>query len=197
MDDVIAGRQHDIRGRAALLADQLERAGVVGLVGEHPPHQPAIDDRQILAVTRRQRQHPLSWNCGRRRRRYRRDRRDRRWHDGGLVQRRRKRRNRSRPRRRRQIHGGPGLDIRNRGRRHRWRAVREHLGRDRGRQQRNQRQAAQAPAPGKTIRPARIQRYRYRPRSWPCFSPKTRQIQASERKFGPAAVAEPAPATQC
>ena len=138
MDDVIAGRQHDVRGRAALLADQLERAGVVGLVGEHPPHQPAVDDRHILAVARRQRQHPLSWNCGRCWRRYRRNRRDRRWHDGGLVQRRR--RDRSCPRRRRQIHGGPGLDIRNRGRRHRWRAVREHLGRGRDGKQGDQRQ---------------------------------------------------------
>ena len=64
MDDVTAGRQHDVRGGAALLADQLERAGVVGLVGEHPPHQPAIDDRQILAVARRQRQHRLAWNRG-------------------------------------------------------------------------------------------------------------------------------------
>ena len=73
MDDVIAGRQHDVRGRAALLADQLEGAGVVGLVGEHPPHQPAVDDRQILAVARRQRQHRLAWRCGARRRRRRRD----------------------------------------------------------------------------------------------------------------------------
>ena len=60
MNDVIAGRQHDVRGRAALLADQLERAGIVRLVGEHPPYQPAIDDRQILAVARRQRQHRLA-----------------------------------------------------------------------------------------------------------------------------------------
>ena len=192
MDDVTAGRQHDVRGRAALLADQLERAGVVGLVGEHPPHQPAIDDRQILAIARRQRQHPLSWNCGRWRRN-RRDRCDRRWHNGRLGQ---WRRDRSRPRRRRQIHGWRGLDIRNRGRRHRWRAVREHLGRNRGRKHAASAKASsrQAPAPGKAIRPARIQRYRYRPRSWPCFSPKTRQIQASVAEVRPAAVAEPAPA---
>ena len=44
MDDVVARRQHDVRRRAAILADQLEGAGLVGLVGEHPPHQAAGDD---------------------------------------------------------------------------------------------------------------------------------------------------------
>ena len=139
MNDVIAGRQHDVRGRAALLADQLERAGIVGLVGEHPPYQPAIDDRQILAVARRQRQHRLARDRGARRRHHRRDRGERRLHDGGLVQRPGKCRDRPRPGRWRQIQCRSARSIRNRGRRHRWGAVLEHLGRGRGRQEPNQR----------------------------------------------------------
>ena len=83
--DVAARRQHDVRRRAALLAHQLEGAGVVGLVGEHPPHQPAVDDRQVLAVARRQRQHRLSGGRGARRRHRRRHGSDRRLHDGGCV----------------------------------------------------------------------------------------------------------------
>ncbi len=194
MDDVVAGRQHDVRGRAALLADQLERAGVVGLVGEHPPHQPAIDDRQILAVARRQRQHPLSWSCGRCWRRYRRDRRDRRWHDGGLVQRRRRdrlpsptaapdswraRSGHPEPRPAAPAAGDPGTSGPRPGPAAASAAPR------------------QAPAPGKAIRPARIQRYRYPPRSWPCFSPKTRQIQASDRRSSAGGGSGTRAGTQC
>ena len=43
MDDIVAGRQHDVRRRAAILADQFEGAGLVGPVGKDPPHQSAID----------------------------------------------------------------------------------------------------------------------------------------------------------
>ena len=198
VDDVIAGRQHDVRGRAALLADQLERAGVVGLVGEHPPHQPAIDDRQILAVARRQRQHPLrrnrgapaaaapagSWRST-----------AARWSAGSTAP------------------ASVGIDpVPDGGARFIagavWTSGTAAGGTGGGRSENiwaetgagssaaAPRQASrQAPAPGKAIRPARIQRYRYRPRSWPCFSPKTRQIQASgARTFGRRPVAEPAAA---
>ena len=57
MDHIAARRQHDVGRRAALLADQFEGAGLVRPVRKHPPHQPAVDDRQVLAVARRQRQH--------------------------------------------------------------------------------------------------------------------------------------------
>ena len=139
VNDITAGRQHDVRGRAAILADQLERAGLVRLVGKHPPHQPAIDDRQILAVARGQRQHRLvrSWRARRR------VRPAEPWRstaaDGGLVQR-RGQSSGSTPGRTaapdssqvRSGHPEPG-------RRHRRRPVAEHLGRGRGRQQRDQR----------------------------------------------------------
>ena len=69
MDDIAARRQHDVGRRAAILADQFEGAGLVRPVGKHPPHQPAGDDRQVLAVTRRQRQHRLAGGRGARRRR--------------------------------------------------------------------------------------------------------------------------------
>ena len=150
MDDVIAGRQHDVRGRPALLADQLERAGIVGLVGEHPPHQPAIDDRQILAEARRQRQHRLvrTWRawcrcCGRR------NRSDRRRHDGRLVQRRGKGRICAGAGGRRQIERGPARGLRNQPGRHRRRPVLEHLGKGLCRQQRERhgkRQRRERPA---------------------------------------------------
>ena len=194
MDDVIAGRQHDVRGRAALLADQLERAGVVGLVGEHPPHQPAVDDRQILAVARRQRQHRLSWNCGAPAAATGGTVAIDGWHDGRLGQRR----------------GKVGIvPVPDGGARFMagavWTSGTAAGGTGGGRSWNIWAETGagssaakpaprQAPAPGKAIRPARIQRYRYRPRSWPCFSPKTRQIQASVAEVRPAAVAEPAPA---
>ena len=60
MNDIVARRQHDVRRGAAFLADQLERAVIVRLVREYPPHQAAIDDRQVLAIARRQRQHRLA-----------------------------------------------------------------------------------------------------------------------------------------
>ena len=60
VNDIAARRQHDVGRGAALLADQLESAVLVRLVREHPPHQAAIDDRQVLAVARRQRQHRLA-----------------------------------------------------------------------------------------------------------------------------------------
>ena len=154
VDDVIAGRQHDVRGRAALLADQLERAGIVGLVGEHPPHQPAIDDRQILAVTRRQRQHRLA--CGRRRPAAARPAGPwrstaARWSAGsaaregsGLV---------PGPEGGARFMRRPGRGIRNRGRRHRRRAVLEHLGRGRRPAAAAEPASRQAPAPGKSHPP--------------------------------------------
>ena len=194
VDDVTAGRQHDVRGRAALLADQLERAGVVGLVGEHPPHQPAIDDRQILAVARRQRQHPLSWNCGALAAQPAGSLRSTvaRWWAGSVA--------------RRGI-----VPVPDGGARFMagavWTSGTAAGGTGGGRSENiwaetgagssaasAKASTRQAPAPGKAIRPARIQRYRYRPRSWPCFSPKTRQIQASGAEVRPAPVAEPAPA---
>ena len=60
MDDIAARRQHDVGRGAAVLADQFEGAGLVRPVGKNPPHQSAGDDRQVLAVTRRQRQHGLA-----------------------------------------------------------------------------------------------------------------------------------------
>ena len=107
MHDIIARRQHDVRRRAAFLADQLERAGVVGLVGEHPPHQTVVDEGQILAVARRQRQHRLPGGRGTRRRHHRRDGGDRRLHDSRLRQGRRQARDRTRAGGRREIHRGP------------------------------------------------------------------------------------------
>ena len=193
VNDVIAGRQHDVRGRAALLADQLERAGVVGLVGEHPPHQPAIDDRQILAVARRQRQHPLGRNGGRGG-----------GATGGIVA----------------IDGGTmvgwfsgagsvgiapvpdggarfmagpvwtsGTAAGGTGGGRSWNIWAEAgAGKQRdqrhGKRQRRERPSA-PPESNDTVD---------RPKSWPCFSPKTRQIQASVAEVRPAAVAEPAPA---
>ena len=127
MDDVIARRQHDVRGRAALLADQLEGAGIVGLVGEHPPHQPAVDDRQVLAVARRQRQHRLA----RRSRRPAAARPAARWRSTAARwwagQWRGQARDRRRARR-----AAPGSSqvrrgVRHRGRRHRRRAVAENI----------------------------------------------------------------------
>src|SRR5687768_18194733 len=55
MNDVIAGRQHDIGRRATILAQHLEGAALVRPVGEDAPDETAIDVRQILAVARRQR----------------------------------------------------------------------------------------------------------------------------------------------
>ena len=60
MHHVIAGRQHEVRRRVAILADHLEGAGVIRPVGKDAPHQSAIDEGQVLAVARRQRQHRLS-----------------------------------------------------------------------------------------------------------------------------------------
>ena len=183
VNDVIAGRQHDVRGRAALLADQLERAGIVRLVGEHPPNQPAIDDRQILAVARRQRQHRLvrSWRARRAARPAEPWRSTAaRWWAGSTAREssgsRRARRVAPDSVQVRSVHpepgqaapavGGPGTS----GQRPRPAAARPA--------------PRQAPAPGETSQPARVPRNRCPLKSWPCFSPKTRQIQASDGEFG-------------
>ena len=190
VNDVIAGRQHDVRGRAALLADQLERAGIVGLVGEHPPYQPAIDDRQILAVARRQRQHRLA--------------RDRGagggtaggtvasdgctmvgWFNGagsvGIA---------PAPEGGARFSAGPlgasGTEAGGTGGGRSWNIWAEAEA-GKSADQRH----LQAPAPEETSRPARVPRNRCPLKSWPCFSPKTRQIQASDGKFGVAATTGP------
>jgi CubicO group peptidase (beta-lactamase class C family) len=66
MDHIIAGWQHDVRRRAALLADQLEGAVLVRLVGEHTPHQSVGDGRAVLGVARGEREHGLPRRGGRR-----------------------------------------------------------------------------------------------------------------------------------
>ena len=64
--NIAARRQHDIRRRATFLANQLEGPALIRPVGKHPPHQPIADDRQVLAVTRRERQHALTGCRGQR-----------------------------------------------------------------------------------------------------------------------------------
>src|ERR1700744_2963074 len=98
MNDVAAGRQHDIRIGAVILSDQFERAAFIGPVGEYPPYESAGDRRQVLAIVSAQRQHRLarSRSTGRRTdRRNRSDRGLRRWRLHGW-------------RRRQAWHGGSG-----------------------------------------------------------------------------------------
>ena len=171
--------------RAAILADQLEAAGLVRTVRKHPPHQPAVDDRQILAVARRQRQH-LAWpavECARRRRR-RRHRRDR-WRKGWAGSAATAGSAVSMPgRRRRQIQdraarrGASGIAAGGTGG-----GRSENICADAGVDRysmRNQREpnAHKRQRRERPIRPARSDRYRYPSKSWACFSLKTRQIQA-------------------
>ena len=128
MDDIAARRQHDIRRRAAFLADQLEGAGLVRPVGKHPPHQPAADDRQVLAVARRQRQHGLAGAS------MRRGGGGATGGDGGdgRLRQRRGQARASMPGRKAAPDSSPvPMALRDRCRRHRRRPVGEHLGRSR------------------------------------------------------------------
>ena len=178
MDDVAARRQHDVGRGAAFLADQFENAGLIGLVGEHPPHQAVVDDRQVLAVARGQRQHGLAGGRCARRRNHRRHRGD----ASGCVSGARQDRSRRRTGRRRQIHRRPGRRFRDRRRRHRRRPVAEHLRRGRGRKRECQhcgkrKRREQASAPSGSSDP-------FIPvMSCRCFSLKTRQIQACGEPF--------------
>ena len=195
MDDIAARRQHDVRRRAALLADQLEGAVLVRLVGKHPPHQSVADDRQILAVTRGQRQHRLARRSeaggGRPAARSRsmaarsaaasaaRAARD-------PIRARTAARDSWRPGRRR-----PGPHCR----RHRRRTVGEHLGRG-GRPESKSPAAASASAGSRPPAPPATQRCPSPAQtSWACFSPKTRQIQASVTAAGRQGLLEPRGAT--
>ena len=170
--DVVAGLQHEVRRRVAILPDHLEGAVLVRPVGEDPPHQTAVDVAEVLAVARRQRQHGLPGCCGALRRIDRRHRDHR-----GLGRQRRRQascgRRRGRPRWRREI--DRGTRIGHGVGRNRRRPVGEHLGESRGgkgRKQHDCKRRPQPPAAPDTSDPCSPMGHES------CFSPKTRQIQA-------------------
>src|SRR5262249_33850812 len=50
MDDIVAGREHEVGGGGAIFLDRLEHAGRIGLVAVDAPNEARANARRILAV---------------------------------------------------------------------------------------------------------------------------------------------------